>query len=63
MDGEKVCIKFGLITEDTDVGELVGMVMASGRSVEESAKVVFFVFNCGSLSSNFSLGLASVHTT
>ena len=32
-------MKFGLITEETDVLELVGMVQITGKEVEESSKV------------------------
>ena len=32
-------MKFGLITEETDVLELVGMVQTTGKEVEESSKV------------------------
>ena len=36
-----VCLKFGLITEETDVEELVGMVQNIGKEVEQSSKVRF----------------------
>ena len=32
-------MKFGLITQDTDVEELVGLVQSTGRDVEESSRV------------------------
>ena len=34
-----VCVKFGLITEETDVEDLIGMVQTIGKQVEESSKV------------------------
>ena len=34
-----VCVKFGLITEDTDLDDLVEMVQSAGKDVEESSKV------------------------
>lgn len=34
-----ICVRFGLITEDTDVSELVSLVFSTGREVEESSKV------------------------
>ncbi|XP_076459131.1 putative pyridoxal-dependent decarboxylase domain-containing protein 2 [Babylonia areolata] len=34
----RVCVKFGLITRDTDVEELVQLVQSTGREVEESSK-------------------------
>ena len=33
------CIRFGLVTADTDLEELIGMVVATGKDVEESSKV------------------------
>ncbi|KAH9513123.1 Pyridoxal-dependent decarboxylase domain-containing protein 1 [Bulinus truncatus] len=33
-----VCVRFGLITSDTDVDELVSLVYSTGREVEESSK-------------------------
>ena len=38
-ESEMVCLKFGLITEETDVEELVGMVQNIGKEVEQSSKV------------------------
>ncbi|XP_052263333.1 putative pyridoxal-dependent decarboxylase domain-containing protein 2 isoform X2 [Dreissena polymorpha] len=32
------CVKFGLITEDTDVTELISLVQTTGKEVEESAR-------------------------
>ena len=32
-------MKFGLITEETDVEDLIGMVQTIGKQVEESSKV------------------------
>ena len=34
-----VCVKFGLITEETDVEDLINMVQTTGKQVEESSKV------------------------
>ncbi|KAK7492827.1 hypothetical protein BaRGS_00015965 [Batillaria attramentaria] len=34
----RVCVKFGLITQETDVEELVQLVQTTGREVEESSK-------------------------
>ncbi|KAK3601847.1 hypothetical protein CHS0354_041770 [Potamilus streckersoni] len=36
-DGQ-VCVKFGLITEDTDVEKLIDLVYSTGKEVEESSK-------------------------
>ncbi|KAL3876662.1 hypothetical protein ACJMK2_034467 [Sinanodonta woodiana] len=36
--GGQVCVKFGLITEETDVDELIGLVYSTGKEVEESSK-------------------------
>lgn len=33
------CVRFGLITEETDLEELIGLVYTMGREVEESSKV------------------------
>ena len=33
------CVRFGLITEDTDLEELIALVYTTGREVEESSKV------------------------
>lgn len=33
------CLRFGLITRDTDVEELAGMVLAAGRICEQESKV------------------------
>ncbi|KAI8797441.1 pyridoxal-dependent decarboxylase domain-containing protein 2 isoform X1 [Biomphalaria glabrata] len=33
-----ICVRFGLITSDTDVDELVSLVYTTGREVEESSK-------------------------
>ena len=38
-ESEMVCLKFGLITEETDVEELVGMVQTVGKEIEQSSKV------------------------
>ena len=38
-ESEMVCLKFGLITEETDVEELVDMVQNIGKEVEQSSKV------------------------
>lgn len=35
---ELACCKFGLITEDTDIEELIGIVYTVGKEVEESSK-------------------------
>jgi hypothetical protein len=32
------CVRFGLITEETDLEELIGLVYATGKEVEESSK-------------------------
>ncbi|XP_025110203.1 putative pyridoxal-dependent decarboxylase domain-containing protein 2 [Pomacea canaliculata] len=37
-DSGEVCVKFGLITQETDVEELIDMVQRTGREVEESSK-------------------------
>ncbi|XP_076443203.1 putative pyridoxal-dependent decarboxylase domain-containing protein 2 [Babylonia areolata] len=34
----RICVKFGLITEDTNVQELVELVQLAGREIEESSK-------------------------
>ena len=39
MDANMACVKFGLITEETDVEELVTMVQNVGKEVQESSKV------------------------
>ena len=33
------CIRFGLVTHDTDLEELIAVVLKTGREVEESSKV------------------------
>ena len=33
------CVKFGLITDDTDLEELIGLVCSVGKEIEESSKV------------------------
>ena len=42
-EGGCVCIKFGLITDETDVEELVELVQNTGKEVEESSKVKNFM--------------------
>ncbi|KAK7113608.1 hypothetical protein V1264_012864 [Littorina saxatilis] len=42
-DDGSVCMKFGLITEDTDLEELVEMVQSTGKEVEESSKFLEFM--------------------
>ncbi|XP_060559812.1 putative pyridoxal-dependent decarboxylase domain-containing protein 2 isoform X2 [Ruditapes philippinarum] len=37
-DNEIACVKFGLITDETDVHELIGMVQETGKQVEEASK-------------------------
>jgi hypothetical protein len=37
--GGLYCIRFGLVTADTDLEELIGMVVAAGKEIEESSKV------------------------
>ena len=37
------CVRFGLVTADTDLEELIAMVYANGKDVEESSKVVVVV--------------------
>lgn len=38
-DTEVGCVKFGLITDETDIVELLSLVQTTGREVEESMKV------------------------
>ena len=33
-----VCVRFGMVTADTDVEELLGLVVTVGREVEESSR-------------------------
>ena len=33
------CVRFGLVTADTDLEELIAVVYANGKEVEESSKV------------------------
>jgi len=33
------CVRFGLITDDTDLEELIGLVYSTGREIEDSSKV------------------------
>ena len=33
------CVRFGLVTADTDLEELIAMVYVNGKEVEESSKV------------------------
>ncbi|XP_067673201.1 putative pyridoxal-dependent decarboxylase domain-containing protein 2 [Haliotis asinina] len=37
-DDDSVCVRFGLITESTDIEELVSLVYTTGKEVEESSK-------------------------
>ena len=37
------CVRFGLVTADTDLEELIAMVYASGKEVEESSKVCWLL--------------------
>lgn len=34
------CVRFGMVTSDTDVGELLGLVETAGLEEEESGKVL-----------------------
>ena len=36
---ELFCVRFGLVTEETDLEELIGMVYSTAKDVEESSKV------------------------
>ena len=38
-DTEVGCVKFGLITEETDIVELLTLVQSTGKDVEDSMKV------------------------
>ena len=38
-DEDVACVKFGLVTEDTDVTELIELVQTLGQEVEDSARV------------------------
>uniref|UniRef100_A0A6M2DG56 Pyridoxal-dependent decarboxylase domain-containing protein 1 n=1 Tax=Xenopsylla cheopis TaxID=163159 RepID=A0A6M2DG56_XENCH len=35
-----ICVRFGMVTAETDVEELLGLVMSVGRSVQESSRVM-----------------------
>lgn len=35
-----ICVRFGMVTEDTDVEELLDLVMSVGRSVQENSRVL-----------------------
>jgi len=39
MSSGLFCVRFGLVTADADLEELIAMVYANGREVEESSKV------------------------
>ncbi|KAL5018348.1 hypothetical protein ScPMuIL_004070 [Solemya velum] len=40
VGGELTCVRFGLITKDTDIEELIGLVYALGKEVEESSRYI-----------------------
>ena len=41
-------MRFGLVTADTDLEELIAMVFANGKEVEESSKVhCFLIYHDG----------------
>ena len=33
------CVRFGLVMNDTDIEELIGLVLTLGKDIEESSKV------------------------
>lgn len=35
-----ICVRFGMVTEDTDVEELLDLVISVGRSVQENSRVL-----------------------
>ena len=37
------CVRFGLITPDTKLEDLVQMVFATGRNIEESSKACYYI--------------------
>ncbi|XP_021203994.1 pyridoxal-dependent decarboxylase domain-containing protein 1 isoform X1 [Bombyx mori] len=39
-DDQMACVRFGMVTADTDVDELLDLVVAAGREVEESSKAL-----------------------
>ena len=43
------CVRFGLITEETDLEELIALVYTTGKEVEESSKVSFISIVIGSM--------------
>lgn len=45
------CVRFGLVTEDTDLEELIATVYTTGKDVEDSSKV-FYPFSCALDSKN-----------
>jgi hypothetical protein len=41
LENELTCVKFGLITDDTDIEELLEHVIKCGKEIEESSRVRF----------------------
>ena len=41
LENELACVKFGLITDDTDIEELLEHVIKCGKEIEESSRVRF----------------------
>ena len=42
LENELTCVKFGLITDDTDIEELLEYVIKCGKEIEESSRVRFW---------------------
>ena len=42
LENELACVKFGLITDDTDIEELLEHVIKCGKEIEESSRVRFW---------------------
>lgn len=42
LENELACVKFGLITDDTDIEGLLEHVIKCGKEIEESSRVRFW---------------------
>ena len=57
------CVRFGLITDETDLEELIALVYTTGKEVEESSKVISCSFSLlSSISCLSSIKVIILHT-
>lgn len=38
-----ICVRFGMVDDNLDLEELIGLVTSAGEELEESSKVIFLI--------------------